>query len=280
MAGAVRRCLWALSLAAAGAGAAAPAPAASPLVRDRESLSVCADPNNLPFSNAAEQGFENKLAQMLAAELGVPVHYTWFPQTMGTVRATLGTMRCDVILGISTASELVQNTNPYYRSVYVLVYRPDSGITARTLADPQLAGRSIGVVAGTPPATRLAALGRLDTLRPYNLVVDTRFQSPPRQMVEDVASGKIDAAVVWGPTGGYFGRRQTPPLTVVPLTAEGEGARLDFRVSLGVRNGQDEWKRTLNDLLAKLAPRIRALLEEYDVPLVDERAVLGAAGSQ
>ncbi|WP_431854786.1 substrate-binding domain-containing protein [Azospirillum sp.] len=254
--------------------AALPALAAGPSVRDTTALRVCADPSSLPFSNTAGEGFENKLAEMVAAELGVPVRYTWYPQSVGFVRNTLGALRCDVIMGMTTASELVQNTNPYYHSVYALVYRRESGLSARTLGDPQLDGKRIGVIAGTPPASQLAALGRLASLQPYHLVVDTRAESPGQQMIDDVAQGKTDAAVAWGPVAGYFAKRHGDALTVVPLTAETGGTRLDFRVTLGVRNGDDEWKKTLNTVLAKLQPRIDALLTEYGVPLLDEAAEL------
>ncbi|WP_029010280.1 quinoprotein dehydrogenase-associated putative ABC transporter substrate-binding protein [Azospirillum halopraeferens] len=268
--------LAALVLFALAAAVPGGAGAAAPEVRERQALRVCADPSNLPFSDAAGQGFENKLAEMVAAELGVPVRYHWHPQTVGFVRNTLAALRCDVIMGITTTSEMVQNTNAYYRSVYTLVYRADSGLTARTLADPQLDGLRIGVVAGTPPANRLAALKRFDGVRPYHLLVDTRYDHPGRAMIEDVANGTLDVAVAWGPIGGYFAARQGVPMTVVPLTGEGDATRLDFRVSLGVRYGQDDWKHTLNDVLAKLAPQIRTLLESYDVPMLDERAQIGA----
>ncbi|MGQ9366452.1 substrate-binding domain-containing protein [Azospirillum sp. ST 5-10] len=264
----------AFALVSALAGAAT---AAAPEVRERDALRVCADPDNLPFSNAAGQGFENKLAEMIGAELGLPVTYHWSPQTIGFVRNTLAALRCDVVLGITTTSELVLNTNPYYRSVYVLVYRADSGLTARTLGDPQLAGRRIGVIAGTPPASRLAMLGRLAEVRPYHLLVDTRYDAPGRTMIADLAAGKLDAAVVWGPIGGYFAARQGAPMTVVPLTGEGESVRLDYRVTLGVRHGQLDWKHRLNQVLDTLRPRIAALLEEYDVPVLDEHAQIGAA---
>ena len=254
--------------------ASLPALATGPSVRDPTALRVCADPSSLPFSNTAGEGFENKLAEMLAAELRVPVRYTWYPQSVGFVRNTLGALRCDVIMGMTTASELVQNTNPYYRSVYALVYRRESGLSARALGDPQLDGKRIGVIAGTPPASQLAALGRLASMQPYHLVVDTRAESPARQMIDDVAQGKTDAAVAWGPVAGYFAKRHGDTLAVVPLAAESGGTRLDFRVTLGVRTGDDEWKKTLNAILAKLQPRIDALLREYGVPLLDEAAEL------
>lgn len=252
-----------------------PAAAVAPSVRDPTALRVCADPSSLPFSNTAGEGFENRLAEMVAADLGVPVRYTWYPQSVGFVRNTLGALRCDVIMGVTTASELVQNTNPYYRSVYALVFRRDSGLTARTLSDPQLDGKRIGVIAGTPPVSQLAALGRLASMQPYHLVIDTRAESPGKQMIDDVAQGRIDAAALWGPAAGYFARGYGDALAVVPLTAETGGALFDFRVTLGVRNGDDEWKKTLNGVLARLQPRIDALLRDYGVPLVDETVELG-----
>ncbi|MGH6903642.1 MAG: quinoprotein dehydrogenase-associated putative ABC transporter substrate-binding protein, partial [Geminicoccaceae bacterium] len=159
---------------------------------DPTKLRVCADPHNLPFSDQAGEGFENKIAQLLADELGVELTYTWYPQTIGFVRNTLGARVCDVVMGITTTSELMQNTNPYYRSSYALVQRADAGTKVASLSDPALADLRIGAVARTPPVDILARQGLLKNLRPYQLIVDTRFESPGRQMVEDVAAGEID----------------------------------------------------------------------------------------
>ena len=166
-------------------------------------LTVCGDPNNLPFSNEQLEGFENKIAQLIAAELGRPLHYRWWPQTVGFVRNTLQTRLCDLIMGISTVNDLVQNTNPYYRSVYTLVYRTDAGITIRSLQDPAVKGLRIGVVAGTPPVSLLTRYDLLGQTRSYERAVDTRLYAPARDAVADVARGELDLAVIWGPIAGY-----------------------------------------------------------------------------
>lgn len=235
------------------------------------SLRVCADPNNLPFSNDREEGFENRIAHLIADELDVEAKFTWWPQTIGFVRNTLRLRRCDLISGISTTSELVQNTNPYYRSIYTLVYRADSGITATTVSDPQLKDQTIGVVAGTPPTNLLVMNGMMANIKSYNLTVDTRHYSPGRDAIRDVASGETDAALVWGPLAGYFASQSETELKVIPLLEDADTVRLDFRISMAVRHNETEWKHTINRLLEELRPQIHEILREYHVPLLDEQ---------
>ncbi len=241
---------------------------------DHSALRVCADPGNLPFSDQSESGFENKIAELLAGELGVPVSYTWFPQATGFVRNTLDARRCDVVIGISLGFELLQNTNPYYRSSYVLVYRADSGMTLDTLADPSLKTLRLGVVAGTPPASLFARYGLLGNTRPYHLMVDSRFSKPGKQMVEDIAAGEIDVGALWGPIAGYYAKQQAAPLTLVPLLKENEGPKMDYRITMGIRYGEPEWKHQLNDLIAAKQEAINAILHDYGVPLLDEKGSL------
>ena len=239
--------------------------------RTKKVLRVCADANSLPFSNKKEEGFENKIARLIAEELKQPIRYNWWPQTIGFVRNTLRLRRCDLIVGIGTGNELVQNTNPYYRSIYTMVYRQDSGLKATSLSDPALKSLRFGVIAGTPPATLLAKYGLIGQARPYHLTVDTRFFSPTRQAIEDVAAGKIDIALIWGPTAGYFAKRQKAALVVVPLLNEQTGVRLDFRVSMAVRANENDWKRQLNRILKRLKPKIDRILKDYGVPLLDRQ---------
>jgi quinoprotein dehydrogenase-associated probable ABC transporter substrate-binding protein len=238
---------------------------------DQDTLRVCADPHNLPFSNEAGEGFENRIAELLAQELKVELAYTWYPQSVGFVRNTLGARACDVVMGIVTTSELMQNTNPYYRSSYALVQRADADAKVTSLADPQLAGLRIGAVAQTPPVDLLAQQGLLKMLKPYHLMVDTRFYSPGRQMVEDVAAGEIDVGVLWGPIAGYWAKQQSVPIEVVPITGEKVGARLDFRITMGLRRNEPEWKRVLNEFIAEHKAEIQAILLDYGVPLLDEQ---------
>jgi quinoprotein dehydrogenase-associated probable ABC transporter substrate-binding protein len=249
---------------------------------DQDTLRVCADPHNLPFSNQGGEGFENRIAELLAQELGVELAYTWYPQSMGFVRNTLGARVCDVVMGIVTTSELLQNTNPYYRSSYALVQRADADPEVSSLGDPQLADLRIGAVAQTPPIDLLAERGLLKNLRPYHLMVDTRFASSGRQMVEDVAAGAIDVGVLWGPIAGYWAKQQSVPLEVTPVTGESVGARLDFRITMGLRRNEPEWKRVLNDFIAEHKAEIQAILLDYGVPLLDEqgRPIEAAAGTR
>ena len=253
------------------AGGAARAKQPSREARVTKILRVCADANSLPFSNKKEEGFENKIARLIAEELKQPIRYNWWPQTIGFVRNTLRLRRCDLIVGIGTGNELVQNTNPYYRSIYTMVYRQDSGLKATSLSDPALKSLRFGVIAGTPPATLLAKYGLIGQARPYHLTVDTRFFSPTRQAIEDVAAGKIDIALIWGPAAGYFAKRQKAALVVVPLLNEQTGVRLDFRVSMAVRANENDWKRQLNRILKRLKPKIDRILKDYGVPLLDRQ---------
>ena len=240
---------------------------------DPKVFRVCADPNNLPFSNEQGEGLENKLAQLLAAKLNEPVTYTYFPQVIGFVRNTLNALRCDVIMGTAVGDSTVQTTNPYYRTTYALVFRPNNGLDGVTsLEDSRLKGKHIGIVAGTPPATILAEDGLMADAKPYPLTVDTRATSSPQMMIDDVAAGRIDAGVLWGPMAGYYASRSTPHLTVVPLLQE--GAHMDFRIAMGVRRTDQDWKRKLNRLITENQPDIDKILVEYGVPLLDEQGQL------
>jgi quinoprotein dehydrogenase-associated probable ABC transporter substrate-binding protein len=243
---------------------------------DHSALRVCGDPNDLPFSNDRGEGFENEIAELLAERLGVPVRYTWYPQTMGFVRNTLGAYLCDVVMGVATTNELLQNTNPYYHSTYVLAHRTADGERFADLASPAMQDARIGVIAGTPPSDVLVERGLLGQIRSYPLMVDTRFYNPGRDVIADLAAGKIDAALVWGPIAGYWASQQSEPITLVPLRSDRPGHRMDFRISMGVRHNEPDWKRTLNDLIRELRPEIDAILERYGVPLLNNRGELVA----
>src|SRR5262245_35041072 len=185
---------------------------------NRTALRVCADPANMPFSNDKGEGFENKIADIVAAELKLPVEYTWFPQATGFIRQTLFAKRCDVVMGYVQGDELVLNTNHYYRSTYALVLRKGAGFDGvDSLADPRLMGKRIGVIAGTPPASIMAQLGLIGHAKPYPLVVDRRYESPGERMIADIQSSDIDAGVLWGPIAGYFAPKASSELDVVPL---------------------------------------------------------------
>jgi quinoprotein dehydrogenase-associated probable ABC transporter substrate-binding protein len=241
----------------------------------RTALRVCADPANMPFSNDRGEGFENKIAELVAAELKVPIEYTWFPQATGFIRQTLFAKRCDVVIGYAQGDELVLNSNHYYRSTYALVYRSNAGLDGvESLADPRLKGRRIGVVAGTPPASIMAQLGLIANAKPYPLMVDRRHDSPGERMIDDIRSGDIDAGVLWGPIAGYFAAKGGEKLLVVPLLKEAGGARMAYRITFGVRNLEDDWKRQLNVLIAKRQGDIDSVLLQFGVPLLDEQSNL------
>jgi quinoprotein dehydrogenase-associated probable ABC transporter substrate-binding protein/PQQ-dependent catabolism-associated CXXCW motif protein len=263
----------AFALAGYERGAAAAEGSIGELV-DPNTLRVCADPNNLPYSNEAGEGFENRIAELLARSLDREISYTFFPQTIGFVRNTLGAQLCDVVMGVTTTNELMQNSNPYYRSTYVLLQRADQEPKVTSLHDIALNDLRVGAVMQTPPLDVLAREGLLDHVVPYKLTVDTRFESPAREMVEDLAAGDIDVGALWGPMGGYWAQKQDVPLRVLPLESASEGVRLDFRISLGMRRGEPEWEETLNTFLAEHRDEIQDILLEYGVPLLDEQGRL------
>ncbi|WP_207478732.1 quinoprotein dehydrogenase-associated putative ABC transporter substrate-binding protein [Arenibaculum pallidiluteum] len=231
------------------------------------SLRVCADANLLPYSNDKLEGFENKIAQMIGDDLKLPVTYFWWPQTIGFVRNTLRARQCDLVVGAAAGEDLMQNTNPYYRSTYVLVTRKDSALAGKGLDDPAYKGARIGVVAATPPANLLPRRGILN-IAPYQLHVDTRAEQPARQAIEDVASGETEAAAIWGPIAGYYAARQDVPLALTPLP-ELPGARLQYYISMGIRAGETAWKHWLNDFIVRRQGDIDRLLAEYNIPVVN-----------
>ena len=239
---------------------------------DPKVLRVCADPRNMPFSDEKGEGFENKLAELVAQKLGKSLAYAWYPQAPGFVRNTLGAYKCDVIMGYPQGNDVVQSTNPYYRTAYALVLRHGSGLDGiDTLGDPRLKGKRIGIVAGTPPATLLAANGLMTGAKPYPLVIDTRFDSSAAAMTQDLAAGEIDAGVLWGPMAGYYAMKANLPMTVVPLVKERGGPRLAYYITMGVRGADQDWKRQLNRLIAENQPTINRLLASFGVPLLDDK---------
>ncbi len=238
---------------------------------DPKVLRVCADPRNLPFSNEKGEGFENKLGELFAEKLQKKLDYMYFPQATGFVRMTLAAHRCDVIMGFPQGDDLVQGTNPYYRTAYALIAKQGSGLDdVATLEDARLKDKRIGIVAGTPPATNMAVAGLMANARPYPLMIDTRFDSSSAAMIKDLMSGEIDAGVLWGPMAGYYAKQASPPLQVTPLVKETSGPRLAFRIGMGVRPADQNWKRQLNRLIQENQPAINKILLDFGVPLLDE----------
>jgi mxaJ protein len=242
---------------------------------DPKVLRVCADPHNLPFSDTAGGGFENKIAELLGSKLGRPVAYAFFPQIVGFYRNTLNAYRCDVVIGVVKGDEAVQTTTPYYHTTYALVFKQGHGLDGlRSLEDPRLQDKRIGVIARTPPATLMIADGLMARAKPYPLTVDTRAESPAQSMVQDIIADRIDAGVLWGPIAGYYAKQASKEtaatLTAVPLLEE-KGERMDFRIALGVRHSDEAWRRSLDRLIRDNRAEISAILNDYGVPLLDEQ---------
>jgi quinoprotein dehydrogenase-associated probable ABC transporter substrate-binding protein len=239
---------------------------------DPKTLRVCADPNNLPFSNDKGEGFENRIAEFLAKKLGKDLAYTFYPGATGFVRNTLNAHLCDVILGMPQGNDLVQTTNPYYRTTYAIVTRAGSELDdVKTLDDPRLKEKPhrIGLVANTPPGNVLAMNGLMASVKPYALMVDTRVESSGAAMMHDLEKGEIDVALLWGPIAGYYARHSSVKLNVTPLP-ETSGARAAFRIGFGVRHSDQNWKRELNTLIAQNKIELERILRDYGVPLLDE----------
>ncbi|MGE5536736.1 MAG: substrate-binding domain-containing protein [Acidobacteriota bacterium] len=262
----------ALAQGGAPGGAAGASQAQGPFeLVDPKVFRVCADPRDMPYSNTKGEGFENKLAALLAKELGKRVSYTFYPNAPGFVRQTLGLYKCDVIMGIPQGDDIVQVTNPYYQTAYTLVFRPGNGLDGvDTLADPRLKDKRIGVIAGTPPATNLVLDGLIAESKPYPLVIDTRYDSSAAAMIHDLVDGTIDAGVLWGPLAGFYAKQSNVPIAVIPLLKEPNGPHMTYRIGMGVRYSDQQWKRELNQLIRKKQPEITALLQSYGVPLIDD----------
>lgn len=241
-----------------------------------EELKVCADPNNLPFSNSKGEGFENKLAELIAQEFGGDLTYTWWAQRRGFIRNTLKAGACDLVMGVPTGYELVETTAPYYRSAYVFVSRADRGLDVSRLSDLRLSALKIGVHLigddgmNTPPAHVLGARGLVSNVVGYAIYGDYSQADPALKLVEAVVTRDIDIAAVWGPFAGYEAKRVQTPLRIAAI--EGTRAyapmRFAFDISMGVRKGDDGLKRRLNEIIFRRSADIRRLLESYGVPLV------------
>lgn len=239
---------------------------------DPKVLRVCADPNNLPFSNEKGEGFENRIAVLLAGKLHKELAYAFYPGATGFVRNTLNAHLCDVILGMPQGNDLVQPTNPYYRTTYAIVTRAGSDLDGvASLDDPRLKEKPhrIGLVANTPPGNILAKNGLMAAVKPYPLMIDTRVESSSAAMIHDLESGDIDVALLWGPIAGYYARKSGAKLNVAPLP-ETPGTRMAFRIAFGVRHSDQNWKRELNSLLAQNKSEIDKVLADYGVPMLDE----------
>ena len=266
------RAALAAALLLAYAGSAEAAEGRRPDLVSDTHFRVCADPANMPFSNRAGRGFENRIAELFAERLGKPLRYTWFPMATGFIRKTLRESRCDVVIGYAQGHELVLNTNHYYTSAYVFVTRADGPLADVTsFEDPRLQGRRLGVIAGSPPASHLARVGLITQAKGYQLMVDRRHDDPAAEMLADLRSGEIAGGFLWGPIGGWLAETaEGIALTATPMLEERAPPRLFYRITMGVRAGETEWKRELNALIRRTQDEIDAILRDYGVPLVDE----------
>jgi mxaJ protein len=242
----------------------------------RRELRVCADPNNLPFSNRQLDGFENKIAQLVANELHATLRYTWMPQRRGFIRRTLKAGLCDLVMGVPGNYEMVLATTPYYRSSYVFVYPKSRAVPLRSFDDPVLRDLRIGLHeagedgANQPPAHALARRGIVNHIVPYAMWDADSVASPPGRVIDAVAAGEIDTAIVWGPFGGYFARRQKTALEVVAVEPDAGSPALPFvyDISMGVRPGEDAFKQELEDIIDRRRSEIHGILRHFGVPLI------------
>ncbi len=240
-------------------------------------LRVCADPNNMPFSNQRREGFENKIAAVVGAELGRPVTYFWLPQRRGFIRNTLRAGNCDLVMSMpSQASGAVQPTTPYYRSTYVFVTRRDRGLRVRSLDDPALKTLRIGIqLTGddydNPPAAQALARRQLiANVRGFTVYGDYSKPDPQRTIVDAVADGRVDLAIVWGPLAGYFASREPSALALAPVRPQSDGPMLPFvfDIAMAVRRDDAPLRAAIDRAIARRRPEIRRILVEYGVPQV------------
>ena len=246
-----------------------------PAAHARE-LRVCADPNNLPFSNERGEGFENKIAELIADKLGATLSYTWWAQRRGFIRNTLNAGACDLVTGTTNGIEMLRTTLPYYRSGYAFVTRQD-GPQVSSLDDPILHKLRVGIQlvgedgANPPPSEALARRGIIDNVRGYSVYGDYRERNPGAAIMDAVAKGDIDVAIVWGPVAGYFANRESVPLKLTLVTPQNDGPRLPmvFDINMGVRKDDPTLRDEVNAALSQLRPKIDAVLASYGVPRAD-----------
>lgn len=249
---------------------------------ERKTFKVCQDPNNLPFSNLASEGIENRLAELFGKQLGLPVSYYSFPARMAFIRNTLRyklpgeDFRCDIVMGVPVGFDQVSVTRPYYRSTYALVYaqgRSLDGVKSveefLALGPDRLRKLRIGIFDRSPASDWLNKHGLVDQGVPYQMLNADPAQYPGEMLEKELAAGKIDAAIVWGPIAGFFAKRvQAPRLAVIPMKSE-PGVKFDYEMAMGVRYGEREWKQQIEKIIETQRPAIQAILKEFNVPLVD-----------
>lgn len=243
--------------------------------KGRRLLRIWADPNNLPFTNQKREGFENKIAELVAKELNADIEYTWHAQRRGFFRKSLKEGNADLILGVPLGFDMALTTMPYYRSTYVFVTRKDRALKVASLDDPLLRKVKVGVQligddgANSPPAHALAQRGIIDNIVGFTVYGDYEEESPPSRIVTAVAKGEVDVAVVWGPLAGYFAKKQAVPIDLTPVTPEVDPPlRFIFAISMGVRKDDKELCEQLNQVIERRRTDIERILDEYGVPRI------------
>lgn len=245
-------------------------------------LRVCADPDNMPFSNDKGEGFENKLAELIAERLGDKLEYTWFSESTGYLPNTMGKGACDLVMGYAQGTGLIEDTNPYYHTSYVLITRADDESLkgVETLSDPRLKRKRIGLFARTPPASILAMHGLTSDAKPFESVAGESQAKAAQAMIAEIASGELDAGLLWGPVGGYYAQRAEIPLRVTPLVKESAGPTTLYGITMGVRPGEPKFKHEINKVLADSQHDINVILQGYNVPVLDrEGEAIASSGA-
>ena len=240
----------------------------------KTSLRICADPNNLPYSSQDNEGYENKIADLFAKKLGnIPVTYSWYPMTSGFVRRTLDAKTCDLIITFPAIHELVQNSNPFYSSSYVMMTLEERNINIKSISDPIIKEKNykIGIIHATPPTSHVAKNKLFEQAKFYRQAADPRKQKPWKDVTNDLVEGKIDIAILWGPYAGYETKLAKKKINLVPLTKEEKVGRgtMVYRFTMGIRRNEPEWRKTINDLIKDNQEEINEILREYNIPLLD-----------
>lgn len=248
-------------------------------------LRVCADPNNMPFSNHAEQGFENRLAELVAGELGARVHYTWWAQRRGFLRNTVNAGECDLVVGVPTGMEMVRRTRPYYRSTYVFVTRRDRALEIRSFDDPALRTLRIGVpvvgddYAATPPAAALIKRGLAANLVGVSVYGDYAEPDPPARLLDAVRDDSVDVAIAWGPLAGWYARREPGTLRIAEVKPRVDLPYMPqvFDIAMGVRHADSSLATRIDSVIVRRRASIDSILAEYGVPRLDVAATAAVA---
>ncbi len=264
----------ALTLGASGARAAAQQAGSGA----KPPLRVCADPNDLPFSNQARQGFENAIAERFAHDLGTTVQFVWYPERRSFLRRTMNAGRCDLIMGVPIGDDRVEATIPYYQSSYVFVSRADRHYNLRSLDDPRLRQLRIGIhiigddYANTPGAEALATRHIVNNVVGYSVYGDYSKPNPEAHLVDAVAHGDVDVAIVWGPLAGYFAPRESVPLTITPVAPARDAAsgdRFVYDIAMGVPRGDRAAAQFVDSLIVRDRPAIQRILQQFGVPQIN-----------